>query len=329
MATFTDIDDLGGFGQIDVDLGDFGTFGPDDVIGGGGAAPPPPDVNATPTPTVAIASAGQTAGPGFVTKARDKANELGGIALEAFKKCNDPNSELTKKENALCRSLEGALILGSLSPIGRIGRLILGGVAARARSTAGTRRAAEKARAKKELEKQAESQEMSGQIPRQSRKDVDRAVRGILRDKMRSRFPAKREGPAARTTPPIRLPAPTPASAPARSPIKVTVKKGTRPRPFSRLPQWVLWGVPAIAAISTVARQNQRAQVGRITRLSDLAPTASPNAFAQPNINFGQRTRTRTKTRECREREIGKCREGFFRETRGGTRFITWRKRNC
>ena len=57
-------------------------------------------------------------------------------------------------------------------------------------------------------------------------------------------------------------------------------------------------------------------------------------SFAQAQTSIRQQTRTRQKTKECQEvlrrrRRRGKCREGFFEELPGKTRFTTWRVKEC
>jgi hypothetical protein len=74
----------------------------------------------------------------------------------------------------------------------------------------------------------------------------------------------------------------------------------------------------------------RRIQRERGTRVSDNPVL---DLIDQTNIVRQQQT-TRTRQRECQEvkrrrRRKGKCREGFFREFKGKTRFITWRETDC
>ena len=67
--------------------------------------------------------------------------------------------------------------------------------------------------------------------------------------------------------------------------------------------------------------------------LAQLAGTRG-FSFAQAQSDIRQKTRTRQKTKECQEvlrrrRRKGKCREGFFEELPGKTRFTTWRIKDC
>lgn len=68
----------------------------------------------------------------------------------------------------------------------------------------------------------------------------------------------------------------------------------------------------------------------------DFQPDPLANPFAQPQPQTGGRVRSpgRAATSDCvevqrRRRRKGKCREGFFRETRDSTRYETWRVRDC
>ncbi len=117
--------------------------------------------------------------------------------------------------------------------------------------------------------------------------------------------------------------APTPSTPP-----KVTI--GT----IRKLFPWL-----AAPIFATLLRPKIRVQTpsGRVRDAETLSDIPLPTNVAVPLLTGFPLTQTqprRVSSRDCqivqrRRRRKGKCREGFFRERPGSTKYITWRTRKC
>lgn len=150
---------------------------------------------------------------------------------------------------------------------------------------------------------------------------------------------------AAPSAVPGGAPAPAPArTSPRTSPAPRTSPTGTRPLPIGRTSILGRLGTPISAGLGL--------GLGRLTFQS---PSVSPAAQTQPTLEPAVPTApttvatatlpapfrlprsassTSSRARECEEvprrrRRRGRCREGFFEELPGRTRFITWRTVEC
>jgi len=131
--------------------------------------------------------------------------------------------------------------------------------------------------------------------------------------------------PKARTPlSPTKKPTPSPSSPP-----KVTV--GT----IRKLFPWI-----SAAILAPLFRPKIRVVTpsGAVRTAETLSDIPLPTNVAVPLLTGFPLTQTQPRlvrsTRDCqivqrRRRRKGKCREGFFRETARGTKYITWRTKKC
>jgi hypothetical protein len=122
-------------------------------------------------------------------------------------------------------------------------------------------------------------------------------------------------------------PAPSRPTTPA-TPPKVTI--GT----LRKLFPWL-----ALPIFATLSRPRIRVQTpaGDIRDATTVSDVPLPTNVAVPLLTGLPLTQTqpvRLSSRDCqivtrRRRRKGRCREGFFRETPTGTKYITWRSKKC
>lgn len=125
------------------------------------------------------------------------------------------------------------------------------------------------------------------------------------------------------------IPAPRPVPAPSPLPIP-----GTVPLPGIRVSPFFL---PSPGVRSSPLQSPRLVPIGDPLPLTPSTPTVpqfgtgfAPFQFLadQPQPQTDP-ARERCQVVKRRRRKKGKCREGFFRETPGGTEFTTWRERTC
>lgn len=145
--------------------------------------------------------------------------------------------------------------------------------------------------------------------------------------------PAPEVGPEAR--PEIRpriLEIPQSDEQPTQTPSRTGSPAGQRTRaPSAARPANPL-GSPFILPIIPSLSPALRLQLEPISRTS--TPTQTETASLTPTSAAPVSSRPGAPARQCQEvtrrrRRKGKCREGFFRELPGKTRFITWREGDC
>lgn len=312
--------------------------------GGGGPGPGTPPPSPLPPATFVAAAPGPVsvgAVGGTAADARTVADAK--TLLDFVKKCAAGGDALSDADKKLCAKLEKAAGVGifalSSLPAGRLIRIIgaaAGPIIRQIRSrfpkegrpskaqTQQTRRILEG-----EVIRGRQGPGRTGPLTREelnrraaeilSRKNkIDRNRQVILRDASK---PAPPRPPARAAT------TPTPGKPPKSKIPPITVRKGVKPaRPFKRLPNWVLIAFPlGAAAIASLSRRGRRPAADPLSPIPFNPTTAVPQTSPRSQLFF----RTRQRTTECRARAIGKCREGFFRETPRGTRYITWRTRDC
>lgn len=134
-----------------------------------------------------------------------------------------------------------------------------------------------------------------------------------------------------RTAPaPAPTTSPRPATAP-RTPTRPAPAPSRLPMPFpSRLPFATPRLFPFLQPTPRVAPATQRLTriETAVPRLQPATPLAQALPLSSPSVNQP------TQTEKCQEvkrrrRRKGKCREGFFREFPGKTRYTEWRTVDC
>lgn len=132
-----------------------------------------------------------------------------------------------------------------------------------------------------------------------------------------------RPTPTRRTT--------TPAPSPTRSP-------SVKPKP-ALLPFLFPSTLPSVRpSVRPSTRPSTRpaspTQQPNLTRFQQPALRLSPSTSTSPMFQTQPSSPTRSAQQNCevvkrRRRRKGKCREGFFREFPGSTRYVTWREFDC
>lgn len=158
-------------------------------------------------------------------------------------------------------------------------------------------------------------------------------------------FPVRLPTERRRTTQPQREPVGPPAPAPAEPLPEIVTVPQTAPPPSPRIstpPQLgritFAAGAALASAVGIRLAQRQTTRIGQRIGEPLAPPTPAPPVPPLPIppalAPAGLQSQLRTRQRECQEvkrrrRRKGKCREGFFEELPGRTRFITWREVDC
>lgn len=138
---------------------------------------------------------------------------------------------------------------------------------------------------------------------------------------------------------PLEIPSPT-LPAPSTAPVPRTVPTApTRPAPVRfPLPTTIPFPFPFPSPLPTPrpTRVPIRESIPDLTRIDPIVRPLVPSPVALPSVApFAQsQVPPSTQQKECvevkrRRRRKNVCREGFFREFPGKTRFITWREVDC
>lgn len=135
---------------------------------------------------------------------------------------------------------------------------------------------------------------------------------------------------------PVRIPAPAPLPAPLPVPTRTTPTPTRRPTPAAAplvgpvpIPNFFFLGQPASLPFAQSVPQ-------RLTPINPTVPQLPVPTIGtiqlpttQPFPQQATQPDRRCQEVKRRRRRKGKCREGFFREFPGKTRYVTWREVDC
>lgn len=249
------------------------------------------------------------------------------------------------------RVMLGGLGLGLPGLIGSAGALVVLSGVGRAGRIAGALEdmsdAQAKARFEEILRKEASQRASKGKITRRILKDPPPGMPRIPLGGGGGipRKPGDPVGPPFRKPPTVKDMPPSPAKAPVKKSKPTTAKSPsvvTLP-PFPTTKTKATFGlrhVVAAAALVVLSRKVKRKKAS--TKLSDLTlPKTPPQIDPDPIITSSRlpsqlafqsqpsRGDSRCQNVQRRRRRKGKCREGFFEEKPGSTKFVTWRTVDC